>query len=297
MSPRCSPPRNAGATHHQPGDGHRHQHRNLADPSTAPPVRLLPVRPGAGGRPHLLRHARRRRRDRARGARDGRIAVQVIGGGQPVGLCGSGVLDALAALRAGGHRRRARPHRRRAPGRAKSTASAPRMLAPGVRFTQDDVRAVQLAKAAIRTGIELLLRDRGLGEDEIGRFVIAGAFGAFIDVQQRHRHRPLPRLPRERFVQVGNAAGVGVRLMLASQAARARRASWPGCRYIELLHAFRFPENLLHHIGFAARLRGEPRDTSNGFPSHHRRAHQSRLQEHPGAVRQRRPARASRRWR
>ena len=56
------------------------------------------------------------------------------------------------------------------------------VLAPGVTFNQHDVRAVQLAKAAIRTGIELLLRERELHEDDIELVVIAGAFGSYIDV-------------------------------------------------------------------------------------------------------------------
>ena len=54
-------------------------------------------------------------------------------------------------------------------------------------------------------------QEAGLMEIDIGRLVIAGAFGAYITCRQRHALGLCPTLPRERFVQVGNAAGLGVR--------------------------------------------------------------------------------------
>lgn len=182
---------------------------------------------------------------------EGRIVARTIGGRQAVGLCGSGVLDALAVL----YRARIVDERGRlcaghaAVGEANGQRAA--LLAPGVVLTQDDVRAVQLAKAAIRTGTELLLREAGLRADEIGSFVIAGAFGAYIDVRSGIGIGLFPELPPERFVQVGNAAGVGIRMMLASQAARVRaRELAEGCRYIELSTCPDFQKTFLNHIGF-----------------------------------------------
>ena len=182
---------------------------------------------------------------------EGRIVARTIGGRQAVGLCGSGVLDALAVL----HRARIVDDRGRlAAGHAvveETNGQRAALLAPGVALTQDDVRAVQLAKAAIRTGTELLLREAGLRADEIGCFVIAGAFGAYIDVRSGIDIGLFPELPPERFVQVGNAAGVGIRMMLASQAARARaRELAEGCRYIELSTFPDFQKTFLNHIGF-----------------------------------------------
>lgn len=186
---------------------------------------------------------------------EGRIVARTIGGRQAVGLCGSGVLDALAVL----HRARIVDDRGRlcaghAAGHAaveEANGQRAALLAPGVAITQDDVRAVQLAKAAIRTGTELLLREAGLRADEIGSFVIAGAFGAFIDVRSGIEIGLFPQLPPERFVQVGNAAGVGIQMMLASQAARARaRELAEGCRYIELSTCPDFQKTFLNHIGF-----------------------------------------------
>ena len=182
---------------------------------------------------------------------DGELALQVIGGVDPVGLCGSGVLDALAAMRRAGiigeGGRLAADHPRVKLVEGKRVAE----LAPGVHVTQDDVRAVQLAKAAIRSGVELLLEQAGLAESDIECLIIAGAFGAYIDVASGIATGLLPELPPQRFVQVGNAAGVGVRQMLASQRARARADSLAAqCRYIELSTLKGFQKTFLKHIGF-----------------------------------------------
>jgi uncharacterized 2Fe-2S/4Fe-4S cluster protein (DUF4445 family) len=87
-------------------------------------------------------------------------------------------------------------------------------------FTQQDVRQLQLAKSAMRTGIELLLANSGRKSEEIDSVIIAGAFGSYIDVANAITIGLLPRLPLERFRQVGNAAGMGAKLALVSRAKR-----------------------------------------------------------------------------
>jgi uncharacterized 2Fe-2S/4Fe-4S cluster protein (DUF4445 family) len=181
----------------------------------------------------------------------GRLAVSTIGNIEPVGLCGSGVVDALAVLRRLGivnERGRissAHPHV------AKIEGKPAVVLAPGVHFTQHDVRAVQLAKAAIRTGVDMLLQDRGVHERDIDRFIIAGAFGAYIDVASAIDIGLFPDLPQARFEQVGNAAGLGVRRMLASVKARKRAAEIASaCQYVELATRSEFQKVFIRRIGF-----------------------------------------------
>ena len=89
-----------------------------------------------------------------------------------------------------------------------------------VTFTQKDIREVQLAKGAIRTGIQVLLDENGLDEQEIDEIIIAGAFGTYIDVESAIAIGMLPKLPVERFRQVGNAAGMGARMALVSRGKR-----------------------------------------------------------------------------
>lgn len=185
---------------------------------------------------------------------DGRLRVETIGNRPPAGLCGSGVIDTLAAMRQAGilddGGRIVGTH----PDVAETDGARVAQLAPDVTFNQHDVRAVQLAKAAIRTGVELLLRERALHENDIERVVIAGAFGSYIDVGNAIAIGLLPTLPLDRFKQVGNAAGAGVRQMLASRAMRTHaRELATACRYLELSTRADFQKTFLHNIGFKPR--------------------------------------------
>ncbi len=183
---------------------------------------------------------------------NGAFVATTIGGGEAVGICGSGVLDAIAsALRLGlldkGGRIRANG------GGFVLLAGRPAIaLAADVHILQADVRAVQLAKAAIRTGVDLLLELAGVAEQDVDRFVLAGAFGQYVDVASAIAIGLLPPLPLERFAQVGNAAGVGVARMLASTAERARAKEIAArCRYVELSTHPQFQMRFMKNIGFA----------------------------------------------
>src|ERR1041385_989252 len=110
-----------------------------------------------------------------------------------------------------------------------------RILSSAITLSQKDVRELQLAKAAIRLGIQALVQAEGLTENDIEQVIIAGAFGTFISVESGITIGMLPALPLERFKQVGNAAGTGARLVLISQSQR-RKAEEIAQRdrYIEL---------------------------------------------------------------
>jgi uncharacterized 2Fe-2S/4Fe-4S cluster protein (DUF4445 family) len=102
----------------------------------------------------------------------GRMRVETFGQGRPTSICGSGVLDAVAAgLRLG----LLEPNGRIAGGAARFT------VADRVYLSQGDVRAVQLAVGAIGAGIRLLLRSWGAGTGDVGQVFLTGRFGAAID--------------------------------------------------------------------------------------------------------------------
>ena len=82
--------------------------------------------------------------------------------------------------------------------------------------TQQDVRELQLAKAAMRTGIQALLDANHTEEKDVRHVIVAGAFGSYIDIASAITVGMLPSLPPSRFRQVGNAAGTGARLALIS---------------------------------------------------------------------------------
>ena len=117
---------------------------------------------------------------------------------------------------------------------------------PAITITQQDVRELQLAKAAIRTGIQALLEASGCSEDQIKQVIIAGAFGTYIDVASAVAIGMLPSLPLNRFRQAGNAAGMGARLALVSLSKRAEaQAVASRVDYIELAGAPKFDQTFI----------------------------------------------------
>ena len=196
------------------------------------------------------------------GIDNGGLVVTTIGGGEAVGICGSGVLDAIAAALRLGLLDKGGRIRDNGRGFVRLDGKPAIALAADVHILQADVRAVQLAKAAIGAGVDLLLELAGLVAQDVDRFVLAGAFGQSVDVASAVAIGLLPPLPRERYVQVGNAAGAGVARMLASTAERARATEIAArCRYVELGGRPQFQNRFMKNIGFAEAIeaqRGEP---------------------------------------
>jgi uncharacterized 2Fe-2S/4Fe-4S cluster protein (DUF4445 family) len=173
------------------------------------------------------------------------VAYQTIGGSPPTGLCGSGILDAVAQLHLAGVLNRGGRMDLK-PGVRVHDDEREFVLVPEgadenratVTITQKDIRQVQLAKGAIRTGVQVLLESKGLSEDDIDEVIIAGAFGTYIDVGSAMTIGMLPTLPADRFRQVGNAAGRGAVLALVSRAKRLEaHAMARQVGYIELASA------------------------------------------------------------
>jgi uncharacterized 2Fe-2S/4Fe-4S cluster protein (DUF4445 family) len=160
---------------------------------------------------------------------DRRVEYQTIDDAPPVGICGSGVLDGVAELRRAGVLRANGAMKPEAHPRVRGTgAKTEFVLVPAgergalrdVVIARQDVNEIQLAKAAIRAGVEVLLEEAGLEEGQIERVVVAGAFGTYLDVGSALAVGMFPSLPRERFIQVGNAAGIGAKLVLVSRCCR-----------------------------------------------------------------------------
>ena len=148
------------------------------------------------------------------------VEFQTIGREHPSGICGSGLVDAIAQLRIRGILERsgkfaAHPRVRRKEQQTEFLLADRGELEP-ITISQQDVREVQLAKAAIRAGIQVLVKSAGISESDLDQVILAGAFGNYIDVRSALDIGMLPALPVDRFKQVGNAAGTGARLALIS---------------------------------------------------------------------------------
>ena len=172
-----------------------------------------------------------------------KIQYQTIDGASPIGICGSGILDALAQLYLakiiddGGRIIDKRPRVRTYMGQREFVlvSREERKGKPAITITQRDVRELQLAKAAIRSGIQILLEACGCAGGDIKQVIVAGAFGTYIDISSAVAIGMLPPLPLNRFRQVGNAAGMGAKLALISLAKRAEaQAIASKVKYIEL---------------------------------------------------------------
>jgi uncharacterized 2Fe-2S/4Fe-4S cluster protein (DUF4445 family) len=175
---------------------------------------------------------------------DGIVEYQTIGDAAPVGLCGSGILDALAELvkdgvvKENGRMNQQDPRVRGIDAKREFVLVAEDDGRPAVTLTQKDVRELQLAKGAIRTGVDVLLESRNLEPGQVDRVIIAGAFGSYIDVASAIGIGMLPEMDLDRFSQVGNAAGMGAKLALISMTKRAEAQAFAErVRYIELATA------------------------------------------------------------
>ena len=170
---------------------------------------------------------------------DGDVHWRTIQNTPPRGICGSGLVDLVAQmldaeiLRESGMMHDAQhltdlgqsalAARIRSEGRHRAfDLVLPQEGADGrpVRVSQRDIRELQLAKGAIRAGIEILLDELGIGHADVARVYLAGAFGNYIRPESALRIGLMPAFPNAEIVPVGNAAGSGAKLALLSQSAR-----------------------------------------------------------------------------
>lgn len=179
------------------------------------------------------------------------VALQVIGGAvRPAGLCGSGLVDAVAELvrlglvNASGRLARPEQVRGRLPealvdrlvelegGMRAFLLSDP---ADGIILTQPDIRALQFAKAAIASGAAVLMAHLGVGAGDLAEVLLAGSFGSYINPASARTIGLVPWVPLERIVAVGNAAGEGAKMALLSFREREAANQLPGfVEYLEL---------------------------------------------------------------
>lgn len=187
---------------------------------------------------------------------DGEVrSLATIGGVAPLGMCGSGVVDVLAGLVEAGvidRSGRMQQHPRVREGRE----GREYLLAEGpngeIVFTQQDVRALQLAKGAIATGWSLLLQRAGVRLEDLRTVFVAGAFGNYLDVHNSLRIGLLPPVPAARVAFVGNAAGVGAEMALLDVRARRRIAALRArIGFLELATDKSFHEAFAARLGFA----------------------------------------------
>jgi uncharacterized 2Fe-2S/4Fe-4S cluster protein (DUF4445 family) len=195
------------------------------------------------------------------------IAYHTIQNREPIGFCGSGIFDALAQLfennivNKNGRITADHPRVREKNGTREFVFVSETQSHNGraVVVTQEDIRELQLAKAAIQTGVSILLKKNGLRAQDLGRIVLAGAFGSYIDIESAIAIGMLPALPMDRYQQVGNAAGTGARVALINAAARETiERIARDIRYIELATVSEFNKRFIESIAIGCESSDRP---------------------------------------
>jgi uncharacterized 2Fe-2S/4Fe-4S cluster protein (DUF4445 family) len=200
----------------------------------------------------------------------GQVELAVIDNGKPAGLCGSGLIDAVAELLAAGLIDQT--------GRLLSGKKLPDNISPALRdrivqidnspafvlataqqskqghditLTQRDIRELQLGSAAIRAGITTLINELNITDDQIDCLFLAGAFGNYIRPESAIRIGLIPPLDMHKILPVGNAARAGARHMLLSRTARnCGQILAKEIKYVELAGRTDFQNTYSQHITF-----------------------------------------------
>lgn len=204
---------------------------------------------------------------------DDSLELEVIGGVEAVGICGSGLVDAVSELvRAGLLDRTGRfvpddVAARIAPRLSRRLVTRPDEervfvlhwggfeddLEAAVYLSQRDVRELQFAKASIATGWRLLVEELGIDEGAIQQVLLAGSFGSYLSPASAVRIGLVPRLPLPRIVSAGNVAGEGAKMALLSMQERhAATAMLDEIEYVELSDRPDFNDRFVEELGFPA---------------------------------------------
>ncbi len=197
------------------------------------------------------------------------VVLQTIDDAPPVGLCGSGLIDAVAQL----YRRGLMDATGRMLSAEDLAGRIPRSLASrlvtvdGVRafvlatveetggrcilFSQKDVRQLQFAKGSIASGIRVLMKEMGVAPDDLQEVLLAGAFGSYIHPDAARIIGLVPAVPLARIRAVGNAAGEGAKIALLSYREREAAEVMPSrVEYIELSGREDFNDIFMGVLGF-----------------------------------------------
>jgi uncharacterized 2Fe-2S/4Fe-4S cluster protein (DUF4445 family) len=196
------------------------------------------------------------------------LTLEVIGDSEAVGMCGSGLVDAVAELVQAGlldHSGRFIPDEEAA---ARMPGLAPRLTKIGqervfvlhwrgdapessVYLSQRDVRELQFAKASIATGWEILMRDLGVEASDIAQVLLAGSFGAYLTPLSAVRIGLVPRMALPRIVSAGNVAGEGAKIAALSLRERAEaEAILREVEYVELSGRTDFNDLFIDQLKF-----------------------------------------------
>ena len=197
------------------------------------------------------------------------VAIKVIDDAEPIGICGSGLIDAVAQMLEAqlidSSGRLLERHEAAEKGihpelcqrlliQDEMTAFvlAGQQNGEPIILTQQDIREVQLAKGAILAGIRTLMKGMDVAAEDIDRIIISGAFGNYIKKESAMRLGLLPQVSLEKITFCGNAAGAGVSMALLSERVRRHGETLARqTRHIELSMNLEFQDEFMQAMSFS----------------------------------------------
>jgi uncharacterized 2Fe-2S/4Fe-4S cluster protein (DUF4445 family) len=189
------------------------------------------------------------------------VKYTTIKGVRPRGLCGSGVVDAIAEMFRAGVIDRT--------GRIREELESPRIqvrngescyivatekesaIGEPIVITQDDVVQIQYAKAAMYAGASILMERMGIEVPELDAILLAGAFGNYVRPRSARIIGLFPEMPLDRIIGIGNAAGSGAKMALLNEDAREKALELvKNIEYVELAALPQFEEKFYRALYF-----------------------------------------------
>jgi uncharacterized 2Fe-2S/4Fe-4S cluster protein (DUF4445 family) len=183
---------------------------------------------------------------------DGEVGLTVIGDAAPVGLCGSGLVDAVAELVGAEMLDHSGRFILGNSGRFGTIGDENVFyLSDDVYLSQRDVRELQFAKASIATGWQILCRELGIEPEEIAQVLLGGSFGSYLSAASAVKIGLVPKLPITRIVAAGNVAGEGAKIAALSVTERAAaNAVLDEVEYVELSGREDFNDLFIDQLAF-----------------------------------------------
>ena len=167
---------------------------------------------------------------------------KTIGNANPVGICGSGIVDILAYLISN-----------ELVDETGLLKEDPYVIHQSnqIQVTQQDIREIQLAKSAVMAGIRLLLKHAGINYDELDALFLAGGFGNYINIESAIQIGLLPKEMRDKIYPIGNSAGIGALQYLKSAGFEQKvNETLQNTSYIELSNEEDFPVEFAMNMNF-----------------------------------------------
>jgi uncharacterized 2Fe-2S/4Fe-4S cluster protein (DUF4445 family) len=171
-----------------------------------------------------------------------RLILHTIGKEKPQGICGTGLIDLIALFLDEG---------KITPSGKIVGNKGPIEITEKIAISQQDVREIQLAVAAVKTGIRLICEMYRIKKEDLDEVFIAGAFGNYLNTKNAKRIGLLPDIDPEKIVYVGNSSLAGARALLLSKPARKKTESLiKKVHYISLALDPRFQKCFIDSLNF-----------------------------------------------